>query len=326
MNTRMVALAVFAIISAAVTFFLAKTWIDSQRDQMRRQQESMKAQKTESVNVLVAKANLPQGLILAREHVEWKPWPEKGMAKNYYVEGREKIDDVVGSVVRGGIIASEPIVKGRVIAPGDRGFMAAVLHPNMKAISIRVKPETSVSGFIKPGDDVDLLLLHAAVPRSAEIRIKHKIAETILTDLRVIAVDQRPEDQNGDASLSKTVTLEVSRKQAEIISVAQTIGQLSLVLRSLARPDAQPDQLAKAPERPTRTWDSEASRVLPPVGMPKDRLEVIRGTSSANVTAGPSPEDSDGQGTPAGALRGQAGETATSGADAGADAARVLTQ
>jgi pilus assembly protein CpaB len=316
----MVALAAFAVFSAALTFFLAKTWIDSQRDQMRRQQESMKAQTTESVNVLVAKANLPSGLILAREHLEWRPWPEKGVAKNFLVEGRDKADDVVGYVVRGGIMASEPIVKGRVIAPGDRGFMAAVLHPGMKAVSIKVRPETSVAGFVKPGDFIDLLLLHTAIPSTSEKPIEHKIAETILTDVRVVAVDQRPDDLNGDASLSKTVTLEVTRKQAEIVSVAGQIGQLSIVLRSLARPDAQPDQMAKAPERLTRTWDSEASRVLPPVGSLKNSVQVIRGNIPQTVAT---PLDQGGGSPASGFVEGAAAAAAGS-VNAGASAARVI--
>jgi pilus assembly protein CpaB len=322
MNTRVVALAVFAVFSAALTFFLAKTWIDSQRDEMRRQQESMKAQTTESVNVLVAKANLPSGLILAREHLEWKPWPEKGVAKNFLMEGRDKLDDVIGNVVRGGIMASEPIVKGRVVAPGDRGFMAAVLHPGMKAISVKVRPETSVSGFVKPGDFIDLLLLHAAVPATAEAPIEHKIAETILTDIRVIAIDQKPDDLNGNASLSNTVTLEVTRKQAEIVSVATQIGQLSVILRSLARPDAQPDQIANAPERLSRTWDAEASKVLPPVGMPKNRVQVIRGKASENVGI------SLDQGAPqaAGSFVEGAASAATGSVNAGVAAARVITR
>lgn len=322
MNTRMVALAVFAVVSAALTFFLAKTWIDSQRDEMRRQQESMKAQTTESVNVLVAKANLPSGLILAREHVEWTPWPEKGVAKNFLVEGRDKVDDIIGHVVRGGIIANEPIAKGRVIAPGDRGFMAAVLHPNMKAVSIKVRPETSVSGFVKPGDYIDLLLLHEATPATAETPIPHKIAETILTDIRVIAIDQRPDDLSGDASLSKTVTLEVTRKQAEIVTVATQIGQLSLILRSLARPDAKPDQIANARERLTRTWDSEASRVLPPIGSPKNRVQVIRGKASESVAI---PMDG-GPGGAASAFSQGAVSAATGSVNAGASAARVITR
>jgi pilus assembly protein CpaB len=320
MNTRMVLLAVFAVVAAAVTFFLAKTWIDNQRDQMRRQQESMKASKTESVNILVAKANLPSGLILEREHVEWKPWPEKGVAPTYLVEGRDKLDDVVGSVVRGGIIAGEPVAKGRVIAPGDRGFMAAVLHPGMRAVSINVRPETSVAGFVKPGDRVDLLLLHSAIPATAEQPRPHKIAETILTDIGVIAVDQKPDDQNGDASLSKTVTLEVTKKQVEIISVATQIGGLSVVLRSLARPDAHPDEIATAPEKPTRTWDSEASPVLPPIGSPKNRLQVIRGADSSTVAL---PLSGAG-GISSDALTQGALETATGGIEAGETAARVI--
>jgi pilus assembly protein CpaB len=321
MNTRMVLLAVFAVVAAAVTFFLAKTWIDSQRDQMRRQQESMKASKSETVQVLVAKQNLPTGLILARDHVEWKQWPEKGVASTYFVEGREKLDDVVGSVVRGGIIAGEPIAKGRVIAPGDRGFMAAVLHPGMRAISIRVRPDTSVSGFVKPGDDVDLVLVHSAVPETADPPKPHKLAETILSDIRVIAIDQKPDDQNGSASVAKTVTFEVTRKQAEIVSVAEQLGTLSIVLRSLARADVQPDQIAKATERPTRTWDSEASRVLPSIGSPTNRLQVIRGNDSTNVAL----PTSGAGGISTSALAHGALEAASGGVQGGVTAARVIT-
>jgi pilus assembly protein CpaB len=322
MNTRMVMLAVFAIISAAVTFFLAKTWIDSQRDEMRRRAESMKTNTTESVNVLVAKSNLPSGLILAREHVEWKPWPEKGVSPNYLMEGREKADDIVGNVVRGGIIAGEPITKGRVIAPGDRGFMAAVLRPDMRAVSIKVKPETSVAGFIRPGDHIDLMLLHAAMPPNVDPPKEHKIVETVLNDLRVIAIDQRPEDQDGSASLSKTITLEVTKKQAEVVLVASQLGTLSVILRSLARPDAQPDQLAKAPERPTRTWDAEASRVLPSIGSPANRMQVIRGATSSTIAVAPNGIPGAG-----GAIlfAPAAVETATAGVSAGESAAKVIT-
>jgi len=321
MNIRMVLLVVFAIVSAAVTFFLAKTWIDSQRDEMRRRAEAMKPNTTESVKVLVAKSNLPSGLILSRDHVEWTPWPEKGVAKNYLMEGREKIDDIVGYVVRGGIIAGEPITKARVIAPGDRGFMAAVLRPDMRAVSIKVKPETAVSGFIKPGDQVDLLLLHSATPPNADPPVEHRIAETVLNDLRVIAVDQRPEDQDGSASIAKTITLEVTKKQAEVVLVASTIGTLSVILRSLARSDAQPDQLAKAPEAPTRTWDAEASRVVPPLGSPANRMQVIRGADAAKVAVPATGGAINGTTLFAPSAMGAANASA----EAGATAAKVIT-
>jgi pilus assembly protein CpaB len=199
--------------------------------------------------------------------------------------------------------------------------MAAVLRPDMRAISIKAKPETSVAGFIKPGDHVDLILLHATTPATADPPLIHKLAETILTDIRVVAVDQKPEDQSGDASVSKTVTLEVTKKQAEVISVASQIGALSMILRSLARPDAQPDQIAKAPEDLTRTWDSEASHVLPSVGSPTNRLQVIRGATSTNVGL----PFAGGEGGSINALTQGAANTATAGPDGAATAARVIT-
>lgn len=321
MNIRMALLIGFAVISAAATFYLAKTWIDSQRDAIRRQAESLKPTTTESVNVLVAKDNLPSGLILQREHVKWMPWPETGVAKTFLMEGRDKIDEIVGAVVRGGIIAGEPVAKGRVIQPGDRGFMAAVLKPDMRAISIKVKADASVSGFVKPGDHVDLLLSHSVTPVSADPPTPHAIAETVINDLRVIAVDQTHEDQSGKASISKTITFEVTKKQAEIITVAKNVGRLSVVLRSLARPDAKPNQIAKARQRPTRTWDSEASRVLPPVGAPKNQLTVVRGVKEQTVGI----PFFTGKGGSITVFRQGATAPATASTEAGATAARTIT-
>ena len=144
----------------------------------------------------------------------------------------------------------------------------------------------------------------------------------MLNDIRVIAVDQRPDDQDGSASVSKTITLEVTKKQAEIVVVANSLGTLSVVLRSLARPDAQPDQLAKAPERKTRTWDAEASRVLPPLGSPKNRMQIIRGVDAAKVAIPTAPVPGAGSTT---LFAPNAAETATAGAEGGATAAKVIT-
>ena len=284
MNVRMVLLIAFAIVSAGVTFFLAKTWIDSQRDAIRRQAEATKPETTESVDVLVAKADLPAGLILTRDHVEWHPWPEDGVAKSFLMEGRDKVDDILGAVVRGGVIAGEPIARGRVLHPGDRGFMAAILKKGMRAISIQLNAEASVSGFIKPGDRVDLLLTHTMTPAQADPPKEHDITETIMRDLRVIGIDQVTDDQNGQASVFKTITLEVTPKQAELVTVANSVGALSVVLRSLPREDAKPDEIARKREPRTHSWDSEASRVLPGVGGPRNQIQVIRGVEQQNVS------------------------------------------
>lgn len=322
MNVRMILLVGFALLSAAATFFLAKTWIDSQRDAIRRQAESLKPTTTESVNVLVAKADLPSGLIVKRDHMEWKPWPEKGIGKNFLMEGRDKMEDVVDSVVRGGIVTGEPIVKGRVIKPGDRGFMAAVLKPDMRAISVKVKVDNSVSGFIKPGDHIDLLLSHTVTPTTSEPPTPHRIAETILSDLRVIAVDQTSNDQNGQASVSRTITLEVTQKQSEIVTVAKNVGALSFVLRSLPRPDAKANQVAKRVNRRSRTWDSEASRVLPSVGAPKNQIEVVRGVQQQSISI----PLFGGQNGGLTVIRQGLSTSTTAGTNAGAAAAGALAQ
>ncbi len=322
MNVRMILLVGFALLSAAATFFLAKTWIDSQRDAIRRQAESLKPTTTESVNVLVAKADLPSGLIVKRDHMEWKPWPEKGVGKNFLMEGRDKMEDVVDSVVRGGIVMGEPIVKGRVLKPGDRGFMAAVLKPDMRAISVKVKVDNSVSGFIKPGDHIDLLLSHTVTPSNSVPPRQHKIAETILSDLRVIAVDQTSNDQNGQASVSRTITLEVTQKQSEIITVAKNVGALSFVLRSLPRPDAKPNQVAKRVNRRSRTWDSEASRVLPSVGAPRNQIEVVRGVEQQSISI----PLFGGQNGGLTVIRQGLSTSTTAGTNAGAAAAGALAQ
>ncbi len=284
MNRRTMILVVLALVSAGVTFFLAKTWIDSQRDAIQRQAEALKPKTTESVNVLVAKSNLPSGLILRPEHVEWQLWPEQGVAKTYIMEGRDKLENIVGGVVRGGIIIGEPITTGRVIKQGDRGFMAAVLSPGKTAISFRATPDTSVSGFIKPGDLVDILLSHATVPKGANPPAQHHLVETILNEVKVLAIDQKTDDQTGKAALFKNITVEVTKKQAEIITVAKSIGRLSILLRSLSRPDAKPNQVARSKKRRTRTWDTEVSRVLPSIGNAGDQLEVVRGTTQSNVS------------------------------------------
>lgn len=286
MTMRTGLLITLAVISAIITFVLAKSWIDSQRDQLRRQAEAMKPKPTESVNVLVARSNLPSGLILKKDHVEWKPWPHNGVSPNFYQEGRDQVDVVEGAVVRGGIIAGEPVLRGRVLHPGDQGFLAAVLKPGMSAVSVRVRPETSVSGFVKPGDLVDIILTHSVVPPTSDPPMAHRIAETILTDVRVIATDQTPNDQSGNASIAKTITLEVTPKQAEVVTVASNFGDLSFSLRSLANEELEADQVAAKPRSRSRTWDSEASAVIPPVS-PRNQLQVVRGNQQQTVGTGP---------------------------------------
>jgi pilus assembly protein CpaB len=222
-----------AVILAGVTFFLAKMWLDSTRQGLRSQSAVTTNQKQiQTAEILVAKANLPAGTRLKREHLEWRVWPKKGVVKTQIVKGDKKLEDILGQIVRQGILAGEPLVTGRIVKQGDRSYMAALLDPGMQAVSIRISKTTGVAGFIKPGDRVDVLL---TITFKSKAKFKPKVTETILTDVLIIATDQVTNDQSTKPSKAKLITLQVTPKEAHIFTMGSSVGKISLVLRSLTR-------------------------------------------------------------------------------------------
>ena len=191
-------------------------------------------------SVLIARAALKRGQILRPEELIWQVWPDGALDKNYIVLGGPRgPDSFAGWVVRNPVAAGEPITEEKIIAPGDRGFLAAVLTPGMRAISVPVTVTSGISGFIFPGDRVDLVLSYP-VPSPAGSKTdggdktyEHKASQTVLRDVRVIGIDQRLDGKPGEAVVAHTATLEVTPKQGEIIALASEIGKVSLTLRSL---------------------------------------------------------------------------------------------
>jgi pilus assembly protein CpaB len=181
--------------------------------------------------VLVARKPLPVGTIIDAEALTYQPWPKELMQSAYYIEGAPDGDPkkLLGTVVRYAITAGQPVTRGSLVGPQDRGFLAAALGPGMRAV-------TSVAGFVFPGDHVDLMLTQQVSGGGDGAPLK--VTETIIRNLRVLATDQRvtSTDEEGK-TLVKTfsnVTLEVTPRMAEKISVAQNLGSLSLSLRSIA--------------------------------------------------------------------------------------------
>lgn len=195
-------------------------------------------------------------------------------------------------MIRRGISAGEPITKGRIIKPGERGFMAAVLIPGYRAMSIKIGADSGVAGLVFPGDRVDLILTHNLEKNDGE---QHRASETILKNVRILALDSRVDDVTGQPKLAKTATLELRPKQVEILSVARELGRLSLSLRALAKNEAELQRLANSGEpleepEPTSgktyTWDAEAS-VL--VGFPdsdENQVTVVRGNNTQDQSVG----------------------------------------
>lgn len=185
--------------------------------------------------VLVAQRALPVGTIITADAVAYQAWPKDMVQDAYFLNGEADVSKLLGTVVRFNVTAGEPITQGSLVAPGDRGFLAAALGPGMRAVTVPVSAKTGVAGFVFPGDHVDLVLTQTVDAQEGE---PLRASETILRNLRVLATDQSTESttENGKTVVRefKTVTLEVTPKIGEKIAVAQTIGTLSLSLRAIA--------------------------------------------------------------------------------------------
>jgi pilus assembly protein CpaB len=190
--------------------------------------------------VLVAMRALPTGTIVTADSINFQEWPEELVKDAYFIDGEADMTKLLGTVVRFPVTAGQPVTQGALVAPGDRGFLAAALGPGMRAVTIPVSAKTGVGGFVFPGDRVDLVLTQSV---SGDTGQPLKASETILRNLRVLATDQSTESETVDGKTVvrafRTVTLEVTPRIAEKVAVAQTIGALSLSLRSLADDQAQ---------------------------------------------------------------------------------------
>ena len=239
MSLRNILLLVFALAAAAGTALVARGWMISERAALSAQHTPVPAPAAQFV--LVAKTNLPVGRFVKADDFRWQAWPEGTLAPSYLVRGKRQPDEVAGAVLRASLTAGEPVTDARLVKPGDRGFMAAVMRPGTRALSLPINATTGISGFIFPGDRVDLLVTHAVETEGTGKRKSALAAETVLGDVRVLAVDQVLDDQTNKPLLAKTVTFEVTPKEAEIVRVAARLGSLSLTLRSLADEPAQED-------------------------------------------------------------------------------------
>ena len=282
MRARTLLLLFLAIVLAGSTAMLARSWLQAQRNKEIAEAAPLTPPKPVR-SVLVARADLRRGQILRPEDLVWQVWPEGGIDKNYVVLGAGKTpESFSGWVAKDPVGAGEPVTGAKIIAPGDRGFLAAVLRPGMRAISVPVTVTSGISGFIFPGDSVDLLLTYQvpSPPTSGDEQKKnvyeHKAAATVMRNIRVIGIDQRLESKAGEAVVAHTATFEVTPKQSEGIALASEIGKVALTLRSLVPAPGEPaagDKVVAATSEPspdssivesaTYTLDNEISPLLP---------------------------------------------------------------
>jgi len=262
MDVRKIILLVGALIVAGVTAFFARSlFIGAAAPEA----SAAPAAVPQGPEVLVATRPLPVGTIIDPEAVRYQMWPAGLVQPAYFIRGAQGASpqDLMGTVVRNEISAGQPITQGAIVRPGDRGFLAAALGPGMRAITVGVSATSGVAGFVFPGDRVDLVLTQEVAGEGGGASLK--VSETIIRNVRVLATDQRinARDENGNqvAAPIATVTLEATPRIAEKIMVAQTIGQLSLSLRSLADSNAELERaIASGDVQVPQNGDPEAER------------------------------------------------------------------
>ena len=241
MDVKKLALLVGALVIAVVTAVMAKNMFAGAGAQKAAAAQSVPV----GPKVLVAKKALPAGTIIDPDSFTLQPWPKELMQSAYYVEGQPDSKNLAGTVVRYPMSAGQPITRGSLVGPQDRGFLAAALGPGMRAITVPVNTTSGVAGFVFPGDHVDLVLTQQVQGGGDGPALK--VSETIIRNLRVLATDQRITDKNSDGKTEvktfSNVTLEVTPKIAEKIAVAQSLGSLSLSLRSIADNTADVERL-----------------------------------------------------------------------------------
>lgn len=193
--------------------------------------------KFDTVDVLIAKSDIGMGTAVAAPDLQWQAWPAATSGGSYVLkkDRPNAIEELAGSITRAPFTAGEPIRESKLIkANGAAGYMAAILPSGMRAVSTEISPETGAGGFILPNDRVDVILSRRAQQDNRNGGGESAPSETILANVRVLAIDQTVEEKGGQrVVVGKTATLELSPGQAETLAQSRQLGILSLALRSL---------------------------------------------------------------------------------------------
>jgi len=217
------------------------------------------------VEVLVAAKSLSAGEVLRADATHWESWPE-GISFNGMIKKKDQVDEkkveAFGKPLRRDIQQGEPITTQAVVMDASAGgFLAAGIEPGMRAVGVSVKAETMAGGFIGPGDHVDVILtyqlnLKGDAENYSSETVQRFASETILSNLRVLAVDQNAREAGREAKVGRTVTLEASKEGAQVLAMASTMGEITLSLRRLGEKDTAADA------EPPLTTDVTSSRVI----------------------------------------------------------------
>lgn len=267
MNVRRIAILGVAAAAAIAAALLARNMLGGGTPEVSAQPN------VQTTDVMVASVDVTPGQSLDGGNLRWQPWPRDSLSSTLITRDLhpDGIAGMVGAVARSSLLAGEPITENKVAHIGQAGFMSAMIEPGKRAVSMPISAKTGAGGFILPNDRVDIILTRQASGSGRNFHV-----ETVLRDIRVLAIDQTiKEEKDKQSAIGDTATLELLPEQAEIVALAQAQGVLSLALRGLAE-----SANAKLDEE-SNTW-----------GKRNGSVEVIRyGVARASSTsAGGTPQ------------------------------------
>jgi pilus assembly protein CpaB len=231
MNIARIGLLAVAVLAAGGAAFLVRS--------MTHKEVKAKTVAVEAPanDVLVAARALEPGTVLTAADLRWQKWPQEAVNQSYFTSktSPKATEENTGAIVRSHVEPGEPLTAAKFLKAKDAGFMAAILSSGMRAMSVKIGEESAAGGFILPGDQVDVVLTHKVEDGGPDTFFS---AETILENVRVLAIDQKLAPSGDDKSLpGNTATLELTPRQVELVSAAQATGEISLALRSAATGD-----------------------------------------------------------------------------------------
>lgn len=256
----LIALAI-AVIFGIAAVMLANQWLSSRSTET----QVVVKEQMPMTKIVVAGKDVEMGTLLSKENISLTDWPKSHVPKGAF----SKIEDVDGRVVVSKVVAGTPLVDAGLAAPGSGVGLVATIEPGMRAMAIRVDEVIGVAGFVLPNTFVDIM----------HVEGKPKRVQTILERVEVLAIAQQTFVKEGKATVVRTVTLELTPKDAEKLALKTNTGSIHLVLRNPA------EDIAKTPEPPPPPKSTGTKRVYRPKPKPAPTYDitVIRGTKSVDT-------------------------------------------
>lgn len=226
MNVRRIVILAVAVTAAGAAALLARNMLGGGTPEVSAQPN------VQTTDVMIASVDVTPGQPLDSGNVRWQPWPRDSLSPSLLTRDLhpDGLNSLAGAVARTPLLAGEPITENKIAHIGQAGFMSAMIAPGKRAVSMTISAKTGAGGFILPNDRVDVILTRPMGGGGRNFRV-----ETVLRDVRVLAIDQIFKDEKDkQTAVGETATLELASDQAELIALAQAQGTLSLALRGLA--------------------------------------------------------------------------------------------